>query len=93
MKLQNGPKAFEIDVGKILDSELLELLTSRSLAWHSHEPSEPDSQYWVTMHRTLGSAIMSVLALSVARLEGLSIVTLSAETHHGLIANREEPGL
>jgi hypothetical protein len=33
---------------------------------------------------------MSVLALSIARLEGLSIVTLSGETHHGLLANREE---
>jgi hypothetical protein len=33
---------------------------------------------------------MSILDLSVARLEGLSIVTSSGETYHELFANREE---
>jgi len=89
-ELQSGPEAFEIHVGKILDPELLQLVTSKSLAWPSRQPTEPDSSKWVTMHPTLGSAVMSILALAVARLEGLSIVTSSGETHHELLANREE---
>ncbi|MFN0106102.1 MAG: hypothetical protein ACKV2U_28935 [Bryobacteraceae bacterium] len=42
------------------------------------------------MHPKLGSATMSILALSIARLEGLSLVTSSGATHHELLANREE---
>jgi hypothetical protein len=33
---------------------------------------------------------MSILALSIARLEGLSVVTPSGHAHHELLANREE---
>lgn len=88
--LQSGPQAFQMHIGKILDEELLELLKSRRLAWHSREPLEPDSFNWITMHPKLGSAMMSVLALAVARIKGLSVVTPSENTHHELLANREE---
>jgi hypothetical protein len=89
-ELQSGPKAFEMHARKFVDEDLLALLTSKDLAWYSREPGEPDSDNWVTMHPTLGSAVMSVLALAVARSEGLSIVTYSRETHQELLANREE---
>lgn len=87
---QGGPGAFEMHVGKFLDYGLLELLRSKSLAWHSREPSEPDAPDWVTMHPKMGSAMMSILALAVARLEGLSVVTPSDRLHHELLANQEE---
>jgi hypothetical protein len=87
---QGGPEAFEMHVGKILYPELLELLTTKSLAWYSREPGEQDSPNWVTMHPKFGSAVMSILALSIARLEGLSVVTPSGHAHHELLANREE---
>jgi hypothetical protein len=49
---------------------LLQLLKDRHLAWHSRESAELDTHDWITMHPTLGAAIMSVLALSVARAKG-----------------------
>ena len=87
---QGGPQAFEIHVGKFLDPELLAILKSKHLAWHSRETSEPDSPNWVTLHPKLGSAMMSVLALAVARIHGLSVVTPSGAAHQQLLANREE---
>jgi hypothetical protein len=90
LEWQSGPQAFEMHVGKFLDLGLLELLKSRHLAWHSREPMEPDSFDWVTMHPKVGAAMMSVLALAVARIKGLSIVTPSGDTHQQLLANREE---
>jgi hypothetical protein len=89
-QFQSGPQAYEMHVDKFLDQELLGLLRSKDLAWQSREPSEPDSYAWVTMHPTLGSAMMSVLALAVARIKGLSVVTPSETAHFGLLANREE---
>lgn len=88
--LRSGPRAFQMHVGKILDDDLLELLKSRQLAWYSREPIEQDSHNWITMHPKLGSAMMSVLALAVARIKGLSVVTSSGKAHHELLANREE---
>jgi hypothetical protein len=87
---QSGPRAFQMHVGKFLDPDLLELLKSRHLAWQSHEPMEPDSFDWVTMHPKVAAAMMSVLALAVARSYGLSVVTPSGDTHQQLLANREE---
>lgn len=88
--LLSGPEAFEMHTGKFLDHDLLDLLKSKHLAWHSREPTEPDSFNWVTMHPKLGSAMMSVLALAVARIKGLSVVTPSEAAHHQLLANEEE---
>ena len=90
LEWQSGPEAFEMHVGKILDPGLLDLLITKSLAWRSRERGEPDSLNWVTMHPKLGSAVMSILALSIARLEGLSVVASSGRAHHELLATREE---
>jgi hypothetical protein len=87
--LRGGPEAFQMHVGKILDQPLLELLKTKHLAWHSREPGEPDSHNWITMHPKLGAAMMSILALAIARLKGLSVVTVSGATHLELLANHE----
>jgi hypothetical protein len=89
-ELQSGPHAFEMHTGKFLDYQLLDLLLSRHLAWHSRETGEPNSHDWVTMHPKMGAAMMSVLALAAARIKGLSVVTPSAEAHQQLLANQEE---
>ena len=87
---QGGPQAFQMHKGKFLDQELLELLRSNHLVWHSREPIEHDAYDWLTMHPKLGAALMSVLALAVARVKGLSVLTPSPETHQQLLANQEE---
>ncbi|MEK7994651.1 MAG: hypothetical protein AAB403_12675 [Planctomycetota bacterium] len=86
---QSGPDAFQMHTGKFLDEGLLALLKKERLAWHSREPTEPDSWNWVTMHPKFGSAMMSVLAIAVARIQGLSVLTPSGRAHHELLANRE----
>jgi hypothetical protein len=88
--LHGGRDAFEMHVGKFLDRDLLQLLMDRHLAWHSRESAEPDTYNWITMHPTFGAAMMSVLALSVARAKGLSVVTPNGRAHHELLANEED---
>ena len=41
------------------------------------------------MHPKLGAAMMSIVALAIARLKGLSVVTVSGATHLELLANEE----
>lgn len=90
LEWQSGPEAFEMHVRKIVDDDLRELLLQHDLAWYSREPGESDSDMWVTMHPRFGSAVMSILALAIARLDGLSVVTPSGRAHRELLANREE---
>ena len=89
-ELQGGPEAFEMHAGKFLDEKLLEFMLSQHLGWYSREPSEPDSLNWITMHPKVGAAMMSVLALTAARVKGLSVVTPLGDAHHELLASREE---
>ncbi len=90
LEYQSGPDSFEMHAGKFVDPDLLGLLCERNLAWYSRESGEPDSDQWITMHPIFGAAIMSILALAIARLEGLSVVTPSGRAHRELLANREE---
>ncbi len=90
LEVGGGLEAFEMHVGKFIDGDLLELLRRNGLAWHSREDPEPNGVDWVTLHPTMGSAIMTALALAVARVKGLSVVTPSPAAHHSLLANREE---
>jgi hypothetical protein len=87
---QSGPGAFQMHVRKFVDPELLALLEEHQLAWHSREKTEADPLDWITMHPTLGAAVMSTLAIAVARIHGLSVLTPSGRAHHELLANREE---
>lgn len=89
-ELRAGPQAFEMHTGKFLDHGLLTLLMKHHLAWHSREAGKPDSFDWVTLHPKLGAAMMSILALAVARVKGLSVVTPSQFVHQQLLAEQEE---
>ena len=72
LRATTEPQAFEMHTGKFLDHGLLTLLMKHHLAWHSREAGEPDSFDWVTLHPASGAAMMSILALAVARVKGLS---------------------
>ena len=89
MKLRG---VFEIYRRKFLvdnaGSDVVTALFDHRLAWRSSRPVDPDE--WVCVHPDLGSALMSYLALAVARNEGLDIVTDRAHLHESLIAEKEE---
>jgi hypothetical protein len=82
--------AFQIHAGKFHRLDFVAMLKREELAWHIRNPNDPDSINWLAMHPKFGSAMMSVLAIAVARAGGLSVVTPSGRTHHELLANREE---
>jgi hypothetical protein len=84
-------RVFEILRMKLLDSfqgiPLAEFLVQEQLAWFSRASKDRDQ--WISMNPMFGSAVMSYLALAVARNEGLDIVTDSGGVHDTLIAHRE----
>lgn len=65
-----GSFGFQMHEGKVV-SELLEWLKEKRLAW---VPGDPEFAGYVEVHPTLGSAIMSTLAIACAQDDGLEIV-------------------
>ena len=45
---------------------------------------------WLAVHPLVGEAIMSTIAIALARDKGLDIVTSSGEVHHALVTQSEE---
>jgi hypothetical protein len=88
--LKGDSDSFQMHAGKFIDPAFVHMLKKEHLAWHARDLSNPDSFNWLTMHPKFGSAMMSVLALAVARLRGLSVLTPSGRIHHELLANSEE---
>jgi hypothetical protein len=81
-----NPDAFQIHVGK-MQTELVHFLASRDLGWSpriSRKTSEKSR--WVAAHPALGEAIMSVIAIAIARDKGLDVVTSSGRVHHAIAA-------
>jgi|SoiMethySBSTD1v2_1073268.scaffolds.fasta_scaffold78835_3 hypothetical protein len=81
-----GGKAdsFEMHAGKML-APLHDHLLSHDLGWYSRRTrSDNADNRWVTLHPTLGEAIMSLIAIAIARDAKLDIVTSSSEMHHAL---------
>jgi len=82
---------FEIHRNKLLDTEqgmaLPDFLIKNGLAWEARP--RPDGYNWLAMHPKFGAAIMSTLALAIAKNEGLGIVTSDSDIHRTLIAERE----
>jgi hypothetical protein len=81
-----GDKAdsFEMHAGKML-APLHDYLMSNDLGWYSRRTqSDNADNRWVTLHPTLGEAIMSLIAIAVAKHASLDIVTSSREIHHAL---------
>jgi hypothetical protein len=62
-------------------------LEQNKLAWPVQ--SGANASNWLAMHPKFGSAIMSTLAIAIARNEGLGIVTSNPDIHNTLIAERE----
>jgi hypothetical protein len=75
---------------KILDRQFSDWLVNVNLAWDTRGGKAYDRFDWRTMHPRLGAAIMSVLALTVARQDGLKVVTPSRRTHQTLLAYSEK---
>jgi hypothetical protein len=88
-KYLKGEEAFQIHRGKILNWEYSQWLIEKKLAWNSRELEEQDLFNWLTVHPNLGSAIMTVLALAIAKQDGL-IVTPSNRAHDTLLGNSEK---
>lgn len=83
--------AFQVHRYKLLGGpdgdQLPNLLIQHKLAWTSR--TSKDADMWLSMHPQLGKAIMSVLALAIAKNEGLDIVTPNESVHDTLLAERE----
>jgi hypothetical protein len=62
-------------------------LEQNKLAWPVQNGANASN--WLAMHPKFGSAIMSTLAIAIARNEGLGIVTSNPDIHNTLIAERE----
>jgi hypothetical protein len=71
--------SFEMHIGKMYN--LLLFLEGHGLAWHDREEFRED---WFSLHPKLGEAIMSVMAIAIARDKGLDIVTPSRTIHRAL---------
>jgi hypothetical protein len=63
---------------------LIRYLEQKEMAWRG-----PSSQ-WIVMHPKLGAAIMSTIALAIAKNEGLDIVTPSEKAHYVTSFSNEE---
>src|SRR5260370_22620068 len=77
--------------GKMM-RELREYLLSRGLARPGGAPNDHHTERssWVSVKSELGEAIMSVIAIAIARNKGLDIVTSSSTIHHSLAALDED---
>lgn len=84
-------ESFQIHKYKLLDNlngiSLPNFLVQNDLAWEVRGGA--DSYNWLAMHPKFGAGIMSILALAIARNEGLSIVTSDPDIHNTLVAERE----
>jgi hypothetical protein len=89
-EFRSGERAFQLHRLKILDPNFSEWLVKNRLAWNTRAFQEHDVFNWLTMHPILGSAIMSILALAVAKQEGLNVVTPSRRAHQTLLATTHE---
>jgi hypothetical protein len=83
--------AYRIHTGKMM-YELAEYLVKNSLASQTTKPGTYLEQYgeWVFVHESLGEAIMSTIAIAIARDKGLDIVTSDRLLHHALAVLDED---
>jgi hypothetical protein len=77
---------FQVHTGKVL-KELREHLVFEELGWYPRE--EGADHHWLALHPRLGEALMSVIAIALAKSKGLDIVTPSSRVHHALAAQDE----
>ncbi|MBV8810550.1 MAG: hypothetical protein JO033_17920 [Acidobacteriaceae bacterium] len=87
---RTGAKAFQVHRMKILNFTFSDWLVEKKLAWNTRGVQEHDTFDWLTMHPQMGAAIMSVLALAIAKQDGLKVVTPSPEAHNALLAGTQK---
>lgn len=82
---------YELHASKMM-YDLVDYLKKTGLAVHSNtlSVSPINSGEWVVVHAALGDAIMSVIAIAIARSKGLDIVTSSGSIHHALATLDED---
>lgn len=77
---------FQVHTGKVL-TDLRQYLVFEELGWYPRE--EGADHHWLALHPRLGEALMSVIAIALAKHRGLDIVTPSSRVHHALAAQDE----
>jgi hypothetical protein len=84
--------SFRIHTGKMM-YELDEYLKSKGLAIRTEKPPkyrENSFGPWVAVKEALGEAIMSIIAIAIAKDKGLDIVTSDGMLHHALAVLDED---
>jgi hypothetical protein len=81
-------ESFEIHEGKML--MLVDFLRNHDLAWPVQTLSQINPANWLAVHPKLGEAIMSTIAIAIAKENGLGIVTSSGQIHRALADQDEE---
>ena len=85
-----NPDAFQMHTGKMLWG-LADYLVSHELGWFARQlQSAASDTRWVALHPVLGEAIMSMIAIAIARAKGLDIVTSSGRVHHAMAVLDED---
>jgi hypothetical protein len=85
----NAYDSFEMHAGKLL-VELHDYLMETGLGWYTGRIRDENSENrWVALHPMLGEAVMSVLAIAIAKERKLDIVTISGRVHHSLAVQDE----
>jgi len=87
--LSPTPDEYWVHDAKFSDA-LIDYLRRKDLAWPSDHSRAFGHRRWYALHPKLGSALMTTLGLSIAREQGLDIVTDSGEYHEALLAKRED---
>jgi len=96
-ELGDSAEEFRLHDEKIMGS-LCDYLTGSSendaLAWRTTQPKDRthrrSSGMWLALHPSLGTAILSVKAVSIAEDFGLDIVTDSSRAHQAVVTQTEE---
>jgi hypothetical protein len=83
----NG-EVFQMHQGKMMP--LVDFLRGHKLAWPFRTFRQVNPDDWLAVHPKLGEAIMSTIAIAIAKENGLGIVTSSGEIHRALADQNED---
>jgi len=83
---QNPKLADSFEIHRMKIEPLVQTLLDRKLAW---TVDKPRGENWLAVHPELGEVIMTILAIAVAKFDGLSIVTPSRRAH-GIATSLED---
>jgi len=87
--VSHGKPEFEIHQAKVL-YDLVRFLRRNDLAWPSSGFWRHDPHQWLVVHPRLGRAIMSTIAIAIAKDKGLDVVTDDRRFHDLAVLRSEE---